>query len=118
MLPLIIKYPRTSAALALAAVVVAIYAAKQAKDSVTGLAADVGGAINPLNHDNIFNSAVNSFTQAVTGDTQLTLGSWIYEVLNPGWDKGYYETPYPVQPAQQATRDQNTAPNLSDLMIP
>lgn len=47
------------------------------------VAKDVGQAINPINHDNIFNQGANSLFQAITGDTQNTIGTWIYEKLHP-----------------------------------
>lgn len=40
-------------------------------------------AVNPVSHDNIFNRGVNAVTQSLTGDKNATLGTWLYEKLNP-----------------------------------
>ena len=98
---------------------VAVVAAVLLMPSITRKAgqvvADVGTAINPLNQNNVFNSAFNATTKAVTG-SDMTLGSKIYELLNPNWDAGFYETkfnapadPYTVNAPEWTAADQEDA---------
>lgn len=39
--------------------------------------------LNPASDKNIVYGGVNSVGEAVTGDKDFSLGSWLYEVLNP-----------------------------------
>ncbi|WP_101675637.1 hypothetical protein [Alloalcanivorax mobilis] len=43
--------------------------------------------LNPANPGNVVNQTVNGVGQAVSGDTDWTLGGWLYEVTHPG--EGY-----------------------------
>lgn len=45
-------------------------------------AGDVGAAINPLSDQNVFYQGANSTVQALTGKTDVTLGTWIYDFIN------------------------------------
>lgn len=63
---------------------------KAAADAVGGLvsgaAGAVGGAlnaVNPTNRDNVFSRAANAATQAATGDSSASLGTKVWEWLNP-----------------------------------
>ena len=118
MLPLILKYPKTSAALAVVVVVGTAYAVKRAKGAALGLASDLGSAVNPLNPGNVFNATFNEVTRKVTGDDGFSFGGWIYEITHPGWDDGFYSTPYPANPARDATRSASSGPvpDLSEVM--
>lgn len=42
----------------------------------------VGNAVNPVNPDNIFNSGVNAIGSSISGDSEWTLGTWIYDVTH------------------------------------
>lgn len=70
----------------------AIYAARQASSAIGAVgsaAASVGNAINPLNNDNVFASAINSVGGAVAtsngynADGSWTLGGWLYDTTHP-----------------------------------
>lgn len=39
----------------------------------------LGNAINPVNQDNIFYGGVNAVGGKLTGDSDFTLGGWIYD---------------------------------------
>ena len=54
----------------------------KATGKVAGAAASVGNAINPLNHDNVFASAVNKAGAAVSGDANWSLGGWVYDLTH------------------------------------
>jgi hypothetical protein len=41
-------------------------------------------AINPLSANNLVYRGVNSVGEAITGDSNFSLGVWAWEVLNPG----------------------------------
>lgn len=61
-------------------------AADAVRGVVTGAAGAVGGAlnaVNPTNRDNVFSQAANAATQAVTGDSSTSLGTKVWEWLNP-----------------------------------
>ena len=58
-------------------------------------------AVNPVSHDNIFNRGVNAVTQSLTGDPNATLGTKIYEWLNP--EEGVAET-YKTPDGDQFTK--------------
>lgn len=120
MLPLIIKYPKASAAIAVVAVVAAVLAARAAKNAALGLGSDVASAINPLNPGNVFNETFNQVTRDITGDDQFSFGAWIYEITHPGRITNGDVTPYPNNPARSATRSESAGPmpQLSDLVIP
>lgn len=120
MLPLILKYPKTSAAVAVVAVVAAVLAARAAKNAALGLGAEVASAINPLNPGNVFNSTFNEVTRQVTGDPDFSFGGWVYEVTHPGRIQNGDTTPFTLNPARDATRSDTAGPmpNLSDLVIP
>lgn len=45
-----------------------------------GEAADL---VNPTSQNNLAYSGVNSLGQAISGDDHWSLGTWLYEVMNP-----------------------------------
>ena len=51
------------------------------------VAATVAEGVNPLNPDNVFARASNGVAQIVTGDKGTSLGSALYDWLNPGAQK-------------------------------
>lgn len=69
-------------------------------------ASAVGEAINPINHDNIFNRGFNAVFQAVTGDNVNTFGTWLYDKLNPEIDL----TVRPDDTKQPADKNKSTPP--------
>ena len=75
---------------AVAAGVIAYMIARRVPDAARA----VGQAVNPLNENNLANRAFNAVTEAVTGSSE-TLGSRLYTLLHPNYDKNYYVTPYP-----------------------
>lgn len=106
---------KTQIALFGVAVVAAVLLMPSLTRKAGQVAADVGAAINPLNQNNVFNTGFNATTKAVTG-SDLTLGSWLYEKLNPNWDAGFYETkfnapvdPYTVNAPEWTAADQDDA---------
>lgn len=52
-----------------------------------GAAVDAVGkglhAINPTNNDNVAARAVNNIGAAVSGNSDFSLGSWLYDLVNP-----------------------------------
>lgn len=52
------------------------------KDALAAAQA-VGGAINPVSNQNVFYKATNAVGGAVTGTQSFSLGSWIYDKINP-----------------------------------
>lgn len=44
----------------------------------------IGEAINPLSSNNLVYRGVNGLGEAITGDSDFSLGVWAWEVLNPG----------------------------------
>lgn len=58
------------------------------KDAVAlaGAAVDgvkaVGNAVNPVNHDNVFASGVNSVGGAITGESGFSLGGWLWDATH------------------------------------
>jgi len=55
--------------------------------------------LNPASDKNIVYGAVNKVTQAATGNTVDTFGTWLYGVFNP-------EKPEPVIPLSPVTQEQ------------
>lgn len=59
------------------------------KDAITVGAKAVQGAqaaasaVNPINHDNIFSSALNSVGGALTMDSNFSFGGGLYDTLHP-----------------------------------
>jgi len=43
----------------------------------------VATAVNPVNPNNVFASGVNSVGSAVTGDSNFSLGVWLYDATHP-----------------------------------
>lgn len=79
---------KAGAALVMGAVVIgAIYYFK--KDITDGVNS-AGQAINPVNNDNIFNQGVLAVGQKITGDSNWSLGGWIYDVTHPKDDDNQY----------------------------
>lgn len=68
-------------ALIIALIVLAVlwYLKKQAGDAV----AAVGTAVNPTSDQNLAYRGVNGVGQAISGDDDWSLGSWMYDVMNP-----------------------------------
>lgn len=54
-------------------------------DGVVSTAKAVGTAVNPLDQKNIANKAVNATVQAVTMEKDATLGTKLFDWLNPEW---------------------------------
>lgn len=52
------------------------------KEKAAKVAESVGEALNPTSHENIFNKAVNSVGESVTGKAGWTLGGAIYDFLH------------------------------------
>lgn len=71
--------PKTTLIVAGVAVVGLWYVKRKATETIK----DVGQAVNPVNHDNVFNRGFNSVYQAVTGSTG-TLGTDLADWLNGG----------------------------------
>lgn len=44
---------------------------------------DIGNAINPVSDKNLAYTGTNAVGQAIAGDENWTLGTWMFEVLNP-----------------------------------
>ena len=63
------------------AIVAAWYVTKGVKSVGDAVAA---GAINPASSNNVVNKGVSAIGAAATGNKDFSLGSWIYEKLNPG----------------------------------
>lgn len=47
-------------------------------------AAKALNAVSPLNPNNVIYGGVNTAGAQVTGDANFNLGSWLFELLNPG----------------------------------
>lgn len=60
--------------------------------TVTGTVAKVANAVNPTNPQNVFAGAADKVTQTVTGDPSTSLGSALYDLLNPGDQAGKIAT--------------------------
>ncbi len=71
-----IKKYGTLIALGAGVVLVIGYFAKKA-------AVATANAINPVNHDNVFSTSVNSIGGALTNDNNWTLGGQIYDWIHP-----------------------------------
>tara|TARA_R110001599_G_scaffold287356_2_gene489917 strand:+ start:10381 stop:10617 length:237 start_codon:yes stop_codon:yes gene_type:complete len=52
------------------------------KDKAVEVVKTVGNAINPVNPENVFYEGVNSVGSSLSGDSEWTLGTWIYDVTN------------------------------------
>ena len=72
------------------AFVVVWLVARQAKaaggalvDAAGDAAAAVGRSVNPASDQNLIYRGVNAVGGAVTGDGDFSLGSWLYDVMNP-----------------------------------
>lgn len=75
---------------------------------VTEAAKDVGEAVNPLNHDNVFNRGFNAATGAVLdpGNEDFSFGAWLWEVTHPEAVEAERQALAPT-PMQQALRQAN-----------
>jgi hypothetical protein len=62
---------------------VASQAAGEAWDSAKTGAATVGGWVNPVSDENLAYRGVNAVGEAVTGNADWSLGSAIYDWINP-----------------------------------
>ncbi|WP_375170086.1 hypothetical protein [Marinobacter sp.] len=51
------------------------------KHIIKDAAGEVGQAVNPTNHDNVFNRGANKLAQAVTG--KASWGIWLADIINP-----------------------------------
>lgn len=67
-------------------------------------AAQVAQAVNPLNHDNVFATTVNSIGGGLVtdpngpgknADGSWSLGGWLHDVLNPGTARAVAEASSP-----------------------
>jgi len=54
------------------------------KHEATKAAQAVGTAVNPTSRDNLANRAVSGVGAAVSGDSNFSLGTWLWEALHPG----------------------------------
>lgn len=63
-------------------IVIARKAAKAGAAAID-LAKSGAWAVTPWNQDNVIYGGVNSAGAAVTGDSNFTLGGWIYDVTHP-----------------------------------
>lgn len=70
--------------LLVAGVVYLHWQAGRAVEAVTSGAKAVGNAVNPVSSENIFYQGVSEVTQAVTGNSQDSFGTWLYGYLNEG----------------------------------
>lgn len=48
----------------------------------------LGNAINPLSNSNIFYKGTNSIGAAITGESNFSLGVWLYDALHPNESNG------------------------------
>ena len=71
------------AAVAAVAAVALYFIGRKVAGALPGAAATVGNAINPVNPDNIFAGGVNAVGGALSGSSDWSLGSWIYDVTHP-----------------------------------
>ncbi len=79
------------AGVALVGLVAAVLIGKKA----AAVAGEVGQAVNPLNHDNVFAAGVNAAGAAVSGDADFTLGGWLYDVTHAPLDLTVKPAPDP-----------------------
>lgn len=60
-----------------------VYTKRGAIAQAAGAAVD---AVNPASSSNLAYTGVNKAGAAITGDDSFSLGSWLYDKLNPGVD--------------------------------
>ena len=93
------------AAVAAVAAVALYFIGRGVAGALPGAAATVGNAINPVNPDNIFAGGVNAVGGALSGSSDWSLGSWLYDVTHDDYD--------PNAPAQAAGSVDTVAPGKS-----
>lgn len=54
--------------------------------AVPAALAAVGTAVNPVSDKNLAYKGANAVTQALTGDSSVTFGTWIYDMVHGGSD--------------------------------
>lgn len=62
--------------------VVAAYLLYKVATKGAKLASEVGTALNPADSQNIVNRGVNGIGAAISGDTNWTLGGWVYDITH------------------------------------
>lgn len=89
------------AALIVGGVALAVYVTRKATTAVSDAAGQALQAVNPWNNENVIYQTANSAVQAVTGSKNATLGTWLYDVLNPekqDVNGPYFNPPKPIDP--------------------
>lgn len=90
---------------------VAVSIFSRAKDGLTGAAKSALDAINPANPGNVVARAADAVVQAVTGDPNTSVGSKLYDLVNPN-------APRADAPVQLGSRAQPHAQALLDQFGP
>lgn len=85
---------------------VAVSIFSRAKDGLTGAAKGLLDAVNPTNPGNIVARAADAVVQAVTGDSNTSVGSKLYDLVNPNAPKADAAVENRAQPHAQALLDQ------------
>jgi len=52
------------------------------KKNIRAAVGEAGQAVNPVNPENIFNRAVNNAGRSISGQSDWTLGGWIYDITH------------------------------------
>lgn len=81
------------------ALVLGYWVLKKGAAAVESAADFVGSGINPLSQDNWINRSVNGIGAAITGENEWSLGSWLYDVINPNQSTGKNTVTLPTQGA-------------------
>lgn len=92
---------------ALAAILALIYLAKQAAELAGGAVTSAAQAVNPINPDNVFTSAVNATGAAITGDDSFSLGAEIYNLTHSDPFNNSSEAPEPGDSPSTARTNQD-----------
>lgn len=85
-------------AVSLVGVVVVYFLLRKGRDAVV----EAVDLVNPASSGNIVNRAVTATGAAVTGDSNWTLGGWIYDLTHPAYDPNS-KTPAAADPADWLT---------------
>ena len=71
------------AAVAAVAAVALYFIGRKVAGAVADNAANIGAAVNPVSDRNIFYRGTNAVGGALSGSSDWSLGSWIYDVTHP-----------------------------------
>jgi hypothetical protein len=113
--PLTILYVGAGIAAAAAGGVIA-WRVWQRGEDVAEAAQEVLQAVNPTNPDNVAARAVNTVVQKITGDDQATLGTKLWEWMNPGQAAADNRITDPVRVKEPAPGSgQGAAPDFGDF---